>query len=224
MHSFCSEAFAAYINKNILTKLPAYSKWAKNHDYKSVADVRNSMMMIQDNTRHYALGDVITVVIQLRDSYNRTFQDGGDLLRIWMAEESQKASVGGYVIDYGNGIYLGVVEALWAGNPEINIAIANRKEHIGVYTGFVTRNGAYYKINAIFQDGSNVTSRETTFCTAWPDSYIYKGLQVCNMTDRNYNMSFYCVKPKRFSCNDWDTYSFVPMDTILDSTTLSHLL
>ncbi|OWF35182.1 NXPE family member 3 [Mizuhopecten yessoensis] len=115
--------------EDILQKEPEYRKITTLGNLKTVANPKNSYIEIRNKKTQYHIGDTIEIYVQLRDSRNKSITKGGDVLRIWIIEESLNASAAGHVIDLNNGSFLGFVEALWVGSPNIKVAIGCTKEH-----------------------------------------------------------------------------------------------
>ncbi|XP_069128396.1 NXPE family member 3-like [Argopecten irradians] len=168
-------------------------------DILSLVNMSTSVVNVRKT--EFRVGDEIIVDIVLYNGRGERATVGGDMLRVWLREITLKASVAGYVIDHGNGSYTGIVKAMWAGNPELMFAIGNTKEHIGIYMNVVQKYGVITFLKAGFKN-KNLT--ENTLCSVVPnipDVTLY-----CNFTAHNFNMSFFCGKPKILTCADWSVY------------------
>lgn len=187
-------------------------------DIQTLAEGKHSVARIQNKKDFYSVGDQIKVDIVLFDSHLRRINDDRDTLRIWMIDRILNASVGGYVESYGNGTYLGVVEALWVGNPEIKVAIGCNKEHVGIFLNYVKVHGTFHFVKGIFQK-ENVKGTATTQCTSIPNSPLYQGAEVCNYTEDNSNLPFYCAKPKNYDCKNWEIFRNQGEEPFLDKAT-----
>ncbi|OWF35180.1 NXPE family member 4 [Mizuhopecten yessoensis] len=202
---------------DILQKVPEYMEITTLGNLKTVANAKNSYIEIRNKKTQYHIGDTIEIYVQLRDSRNEAITKGGDVLRIWMTEKSLNASTGGYVIDFNNGSFLGIVKALWVGSPKITIAIGCTKEHIGLYLNFLEKYGTYFFVIGIFEKENHPGNAETQ-CTSIPNSQLFTG-KVCNFTAENYNMSFYCEKPKGYECKDWTKFRYFNEQPSVDKAT-----
>ncbi|XP_069126050.1 NXPE family member 3-like [Argopecten irradians] len=167
--------------------------------YLSLVNISTSLVIVRRT--EFRVGDEITVDIVLYNGRGERATVGGDMLRVWLRETTLKASVAGYVIDHGNGSYTGVVKAMWAGKPELMFAIGNTKEHIGIFMNVVQKYGVIEFLRAGF---TNQNLTENTMCSVIPNIPNVK--EYCNFTTLNFNMSFFCGKPKSLECEDWTVY------------------
>ncbi|KAH3882803.1 hypothetical protein DPMN_006748 [Dreissena polymorpha] len=55
---------------------------------------------------------------------------GGDLLKIFLCNDSTGSAIQGMVIDHGNGTYTGEVEAAWSGMSKLIVSLAYPREAI----------------------------------------------------------------------------------------------
>ena len=55
---------------------------------------------------------------------------GGDRLEVRIVNDQLKASAAGHVIDYDDGTYTAVVDALWPGKHNITVTLTFRRELI----------------------------------------------------------------------------------------------
>ncbi|XP_021348131.1 NXPE family member 4-like [Mizuhopecten yessoensis] len=189
---------------DILRKIPEYMEITKLDNLQAVAYAKNSNIEIRNNKVQYHIGDTIEIYVELRDSRNEAITKGGNVLRIWMTEESLHASAGGHVIDFNNGLYLAIVKALWVGSPKITVAIGCTKKHIGIYLNFLEKHGTFFNVIGIFEKEDHPGNAETQ-CASIPNSKFFER-NVCDFTAENYNMSFYCEKPVGYECRDWTKF------------------
>lgn len=186
-----------------LDLIDGYLNLEEIEDLRQTANSNTSKAFIIGNKNTFNIGDQIRVQIELYDGFGHRLRTGGDALRIWMVDIDQGANSTGYVIDHGNGSYIGVVRALWKGNPEIKISIATTKEHISVIMKQIHDRGVLYYLTGKFQD-KNLGITEVTNCTTIPRVKGYRS--VCNLTSMNFGMAWYCGKPAIVSCKNWVSY------------------
>jgi hypothetical protein len=170
-------------------------------DHLLAANISLSKVYLADSTSSYTIGDTIRVNIQLFSGYNKIRTIGGDHIRVWMREESKKASGCGSVVDHDNGTYTASLFALWAGEPEVVVSLVYPREVIR-YLYFAQReNPSRPGLISRFASGKY---SEATTCQLFP---FLDALQsgVCNLTGENQGMSFYCLKPRKTNllCHDW---------------------
>ncbi|KAL4235814.1 Neurexophilin [Mactra antiquata] len=149
------------------------------------------------------IGDTVIIRIQLYNGRNERRTRGGDLVRVWLAEDRLGAKTTAQVTDNKDGSYNAIIRTFWVGRPQIQAAIISPREVVA--TAFKRR----YKCppvlmnTAIFQHPSDVNILEETPCNY--DNQIPGYKKVCNFTQENYNRPWYCGKPRhgRLLCQDW---------------------
>ncbi|XP_033733154.1 NXPE family member 3-like [Pecten maximus] len=187
--------------KHASDQIDRYMKLTDFKDYLSLVNISTSVVTIRNNNSDVRIGEDVIVDIDLYDGRDERSTRGGDMLRVWLREPSRHASVSGYVIDHDNGSYTGVVKPMWAGNPELMFSIGNTKEHIGIFMNIVHKYGVIQFLRAGFIKGKLT---ESTLCSVIPN--IPNVTDYCNFTAQNFNMSFFCGKPKQMNCGDWAVY------------------
>lgn len=194
------------LSRNVISKYAKYAEMNTTQlDMLSLACASKSRMRVTTNCSSLHIGDDIMVEMELYNGYGKPIQTGGDLLRVWMTDTQHRASVAGYVIDHGDGTYTGVVKALWSGRPTLKVSVANVKEHIAIYMNVMKEYGTSKYINAIFYK-ANKHKQDTTTCSAVYKPPSLRDENFCNFTKENFNMAFYCVAPKGYTCEDWKEF------------------
>ena len=196
------------IATDALAQLEGYQQIKEISDLRQAASGKTSIWKLADNKTHYKLGETIQTQITLYDGWGRRLLTGGDLLRIWTVNPFIKANSSGFVIDHGNGSYIGLVKALWKGHLEIRLLIATTKEHTGIFLNRLSKYGLSTSIIATFSKMLNGNSiQDKSYCSII--SFIPGYNDTCNFTTINYNMSWFCGKPSltHLSCKDWTAYS-----------------
>ncbi|XP_069104546.1 NXPE family member 4-like isoform X2 [Argopecten irradians] len=197
----------AAISRNILGRYHMYRKIRRGTNMKELFDPQYSTVELDRTSGTLTAGEKLTVKISLRNGFNKKLTQGGDLLNIWLRSDNGASAVAGYIVDHMDGTYTGHVMAFWSGNVIVRVSVTNTKEGIGVYTNYVNEHGTYKFIKATFTSDKKFT--EQTLCASSPSSWmenLYKGL--CNFTTMNYDIPFYCGKPKKLSCANWTTYRY----------------
>ncbi|XP_033739452.1 NXPE family member 3-like isoform X1 [Pecten maximus] len=196
----------AAISRNILDRYLEYRQIQRVQSFKELYDPRFSVVEIDRKSGSLIAGSKLTIRISLYNGFNQSLTQGGDLLNIWLRNAEGTSTVAGHVVDHMNGNYTGHVMAFWAGNVILKLTVTNTKEGIGLYTNYVHERGAYQFIKATFSNGNKT---EMTLCAASKTNWLekrYGGL--CNLTKENYNLSFFCGKPRSLSCTSWLKYSY----------------
>jgi hypothetical protein len=168
-------------------------------DRHKAANVTWSVIDIIGGKHDYVIGDAISIAITLYTGYGKPKTMGGDYIRVWMREKAKHASSCAHVVDHQNGSYTATLKALWAGTPEIVASLVHPREAIR----------ALYSIRKltptlryIIGEFKNAGYTENTRCL--PMSAIPGYRQVCDVTKRNYGMSWFCGKPSKYGleCTD----------------------
>ncbi|XP_033732951.1 NXPE family member 3-like [Pecten maximus] len=197
----CRTDVCRTLPKHALEQIDRYMMFTDFTDFLSLVNISTSVVTIRNDKSDVRIGDDVIVDIDLYNGRGERATRGGDMLRVWLREPTRHASVSGYVIDHDNGSYTGVVKAMWAGNPELMFSIANTKEHIGIFMNIVQKYGLIRFLRAGFIKGKLT---ESTLCSVIPN--IPNVTEYCNFTSQNFNMSFFCGKPKQMNCGDWTVY------------------
>lgn len=147
-------------------------------------------------------GGNVEFTIALFNVKNERKSFGGDVVLVraehvsrW--ENSRTHRVAGQVTDNNDGTYTAKVEMLWSGPTVIYTEIASKFEHY------------CRRLRAIFLYGESIFAlrkphnslmtfmskgkKEVTRCS--PSEHIYGYETICNLTDSNYGMSYYCGTP-----------------------------
>ena len=153
----------------------------------------------------------VTFTITMFDVNNQTKMYGGDVVLVWAefkshVDETSKQCIAGKVIDNENGAYTATVDMVWSGETNIYVKIASKFQNacrrtraIVMYGDSVYAIATPHNVQMKFRN-RNIT--EKTHCSA--SKAIYGFNKLCNLTKENYNMSFYCGRPKNINldCED----------------------
>ncbi|XP_060083110.1 NXPE family member 4-like [Ylistrum balloti] len=192
--------YSASVSKAVLSSYKAYLSIEDIIDIRSLASNTSSTQALAVNNAVYSLGEIIKVNIRLYDGYGKPLTYGGDVLRIWLTSTANNANANGYVIDHGNGSYTGHVIALWTGKSVIKTSIAATKEQIAVVQKYIEKHGLLHDMVAGFTKDNVV---ERTPCSVKPD--VLGLTDMCNFTNDNYGLHWFCGKPSNpsLNCKDW---------------------
>ncbi|XP_052104803.1 uncharacterized protein LOC127737884 [Mytilus californianus] len=118
----------------------------------------------------------------------------------------------GYVADYGNGTYIGVIKALWSGSPHIKISLSFPKESIGLFVNYIYRNGMLRTLKGVFKNARGETGKG--LCGI----HTLTKHGICDFTSLNYGMRWFCSLPDApgFKCSDW--YAEIKVEVHGDKT------
>lgn len=154
-------------------------------------------------------GGNVEFTITVFNVKNERKSSGGDVILVRAESVSRRKNhqtqVAGQVTDNEDGTYTAKVDMLWSGPSVIYTEIASKFEHY------------CRRLQAIFLYGDSVFAlrkpvnlvmtfksrgiEEVTRCS--PSEHIYGYEKMCNLTDSNYGMSFYCGAPtqKKLTCS-----------------------
>lgn len=160
----------------------------------------------------------VIVTIQTFTRSNKKKTVGGDLLIIWAVQKhGGLGRVAGHVVDEGNGQYTGILRVPWSGPTiilvKVGTAIENaclRLKAMKKYGNSVFSLHKGWGIRGVFTAGSNEVS---TPCGA--NSYIYGFANVCNFTELNDNLSWFCGHPQICDCSNIFSFATGPFDASL---------
>ncbi|CAC5423878.1 unnamed protein product [Mytilus coruscus] len=153
--------------------------------------------MINNKLVTFTTGDIIAFKIILHNERGDVLTDAGDFIKMWMTEKG--AGSVGYVVDYGNGTYIGVIKALWSGSPHIKISLSFPKESIGLFVNYIYRNGMLRTLKGVFKNARGETGKG--LCGI----HTLTKHGICDFTSLNYGMRWFCSLPDApgFKCSDW---------------------
>ena len=174
---------------------------------KSVATALTSSLHVhQTNNKTPAVGDHITVRLDLRDIQGHLVHRGGHEVRVWMLSTSGSFSwadskaAAADVTDLGNGSYVASLPVLWPGRTHVVAALMRPREFRGLMLRLLNKMKSLFQITAAFVRGG---FEQVTYC--FPIPVIPGFPQVCNMTSLNNGLPWYCGKPSNpsLTCSDW---------------------
>ncbi|XP_052104812.1 NXPE family member 1-like [Mytilus californianus] len=167
---------------------------------KSLVYLPKSTVEIYNNkSATFTTGDIITLRIILHNENGDVVTDGGEFIKIWMSEKGKGAGSVGYVVDHGNGTYIGVIKALWSGSPHITLLLPFPRESIGLFVNHIYRNGMLRTLKGVFKNARGETGKGICgIHTLTKDG-------ICDFTSLNYGMRWFCSLPDTagFTCTDW---------------------
>ncbi|CAG2203089.1 unnamed protein product [Mytilus edulis] len=160
---------------------------------------KSTVEIIYNKSATFTTGDIITLRIILHNKNGDVLTDGGDFINIWMSEKGKGASSAGYVVDHGNGTYIGVIKALWRGSPNIKIAMSFQKESIGLFVNYLYKYGMLRTLKGVFKNARGETGKG--ICGI----HTLTKHGICDFTSMNYGMRWFCSLPDKpgFTCSDW---------------------
>ncbi|VDH94312.1 Hypothetical predicted protein [Mytilus galloprovincialis] len=160
---------------------------------------KSTVEIIYNKSATFTTGDIITLRIILHNKNGDVLTDGGDFINIWMSEKGKGASSAGYVVDHGNGTYIGVIKALWRGSPHIKIAMSFQKESIGLFVNYLYKYGMLRTLKGVFKNARGETAKG--ICGI----HTLTKHGICDFTSMNYGMRWFCSLPDKpgFTCSDW---------------------
>ncbi|XP_063425383.1 NXPE family member 1-like [Mytilus trossulus] len=162
---------------------------------------KSTVEIINNKSATFTTGDIITLRIILHNKNGDVVTESGDFLKVWMSEKGKGAGSAGYIVDHGNGTYIGVIKALWRGSPHIKISLSFSKESIGLYVNYIHRNGMLRAVKGIFKNARGEIGKGS--CGIHTLTNITNS--ICDFTSLNYGMRWFCLLPNAtgFDCSDW---------------------
>ncbi|XP_053386230.1 NXPE family member 4-like [Mercenaria mercenaria] len=173
-------------------------------DVTKAASINHSKISLADRVSGtYNIGEDIRAIVTLYDGYGKRKHSGGDQLRATIENKVLKASAPCVVTDNNDGTQAVTCEALWSGTSTIQVTLAYTREAITAIYRIRTQVLSTRYIGLKFRSGSY---EETTIChpNATHLLKLTNYTDVCDMTEVNFGMSFYCGKPqnKHLQCQD----------------------
>ncbi|KAH3842165.1 hypothetical protein DPMN_115660 [Dreissena polymorpha] len=95
-----------------------------------ISDATKSSMELIAASGETKVGDMIRVCITMYDHTGHRKTTGGDILKLYMCNQSQWSTRRGTVVDHNNGTYTGEVEAAWSGQSELVARLEYTREAI----------------------------------------------------------------------------------------------
>lgn len=152
------------LSAEVTSKMPASSM-------DEVTSATFTRVTLLTNKSVYHMCDRVSVLIEARDSLNRTKQHGGDMFRLKLFSSKPYAAVNAHTfIDFRNGTYLAVFRLLWEGQVGLSVVLAHPAEAIPL---FVPTLQGKRKYKELFKGGfstidvNGTRHRETTTCSVF---------------------------------------------------------
>ncbi|XP_045215032.2 NXPE family member 3-like [Mercenaria mercenaria] len=150
------------------------------------------------------MGEEIRATVTLYDRYNKRKHSLGDHLRATIQNDVLKASAPCFVTANRDATQTVACETLWTGTSTIIVTLAHTRETITAYYRIRTQLLATESIIGLF---TNSKYREETICHP-NNEHLRKHTnytELCNMTNINSGMPFYCGKPRSelLLCRHW---------------------
>lgn len=170
------------------------------HNINTIVDTSKSVSYIVHKLSFYELGDKIQLHIDLYNGYGVKKTNGGDDIRIVMVERSKNAGIAGHVVDHRNGSYTAHVICAWVGEPVIKIFVV--PEEAKPYFFHVINETIPRNIWGGFKKGKN---QHYSWCDAHTKILAKMYKEVCNLTQANYGIPWYCGRPpeSNVTCDGW---------------------
>ncbi|XP_071136694.1 NXPE family member 2-like isoform X2 [Mytilus edulis] len=175
--------------------------------------LKSTVEIINNKSATFTTGDIITLRIILHKENGDVLTESGDFLKVWMSEKGKGAGSAGYVVDHGNGTYIGVIKTLWSGSPNIKISLSFPKESIGLFVNYIYKNGMLRTMKGVFKNARGETGKGPC------GIHTLQKHGICDFTSKNYGMRWFCSLPDKpgFDCSDW--YSIIGDTNVSTFTT-----
>ncbi|XP_059894740.1 NXPE family member 3-like isoform X1 [Gadus macrocephalus] len=147
--------------------------------------------------RERRVGDQLETLVQMQDFQGRPKRYGGDFLVARLHSPELGAGVAGTVVDHLNGSYSALFPLLWEGPAQVTITMVHSSEAVAVLQRLREQRSDRFFFQSLFRSGER---SETTVCNmCLPHNRPQEPL--CNYTDLHTGEPWYCLKPKRLSCD-----------------------
>uniref|UniRef100_A0A8C5AD52 NXPE C-terminal domain-containing protein n=1 Tax=Gadus morhua TaxID=8049 RepID=A0A8C5AD52_GADMO len=147
--------------------------------------------------RERRVGDQLEALVQMQDFQGRPKRYGGDFLVARLHSPELGAGVAGTVADHLNGSYSALFPLLWEGPAQVTITMVHSSEAVAVLQRLREKRADRFFFQSLFRSGK---LSETTVCNmCLPHNRPQEPL--CNYTDLHTGEPWYCLKPKRLSCD-----------------------
>ena len=147
--------------------------------------------------REWRVGDQLEALVQMQDFQGRPKSYGGDFLVARLHSPELGAGVAGMVVDHLNGSYSALFPLLWEGVAQVAITMVHSSEAVAVLQRLREQRPDRFFFQSLFRWGE---LSETTVCNmCLPHNRPQEPL--CNYTDLHTGEPWYCLKPKRLSCD-----------------------
>ncbi|XP_070189113.1 NXPE family member 3-like [Littorina saxatilis] len=164
---------------------------------------RSSLVLVSPSQNgNVTVGDKVTVRVDLKDARGKRVRKGGHFVRVWMVQHhgGHDRALAAEVTDMRNGSYVASLPVLWNGSIEVRAAMVRSREFRRVMLNLKRTMKMTNQNVAAFV--SNKTE-QVTLCSFVP---IIPGFpEVCNLTDANSGLPWYCGKPNKtkLDCGHW---------------------
>ncbi|XP_056434287.1 NXPE family member 3-like isoform X2 [Gadus chalcogrammus] len=147
--------------------------------------------------RERRVGDQLEALVQMQDFQGRPKHYGGDFLVARLHSPKLGAGVAGTVVDHLNGSYSALFPLLWEGPAQVTITMVHSSEAVAVLQRLREQRSDRFFFRSLFRSGK---LSENTVCNmCLPHNRPQEPL--CNYTDLHTGEPWYCLKPKRLSCD-----------------------
>uniref|UniRef100_A0A8C5AX30 NXPE C-terminal domain-containing protein n=1 Tax=Gadus morhua TaxID=8049 RepID=A0A8C5AX30_GADMO len=147
--------------------------------------------------RERRVGDQLEALVQMQDFQGRPKHYGGDFLVARLHSPKLGAGVAGTVVDHLNGSYSALFPLLWEGPAQVTITMVHSSEAVAVLQRLREQRSDRFFFRSLFRSGK---LSENTVCNmCLPHNRPQEPL--CNYTDLHTGEPWYCMKPKRLSCD-----------------------
>uniref|UniRef100_A0A8C5BMX2 NXPE C-terminal domain-containing protein n=1 Tax=Gadus morhua TaxID=8049 RepID=A0A8C5BMX2_GADMO len=147
--------------------------------------------------RERRVGDQLEALVQMLDFQGRPKHYGGDFLLARLDSPDLGAGVAGTVVDHLNGFYSALFPLLWEGPAQVTITMVHSSEAVAVLQRLREQRSDRIFFQSLFRSGELSEASMCNMCL--PHNRPQEPL--CNYTDLHTGEPWYCLKPKRLSCD-----------------------
>ncbi|XP_066285638.1 NXPE family member 3-like [Branchiostoma lanceolatum] len=168
-------------------------------DRKRLTCANNTLVSIANLSRSYYVGDNLSISVIARDGWNRYKTVGEDFFIAKLyGTYPTNASTAGRVMDYGNGTYSIRFLLSWSGTLSLSVTLIHPSEAVQVLKRIHDTYAERRVMSCDFIDTEKSFS-ERTKCRHKHIKPYFRN--TCNFSKPSVNGTWYCMQPKRASCD-----------------------
>uniref|UniRef100_A0A8C5LUR6 Neurexophilin and PC-esterase domain family member 3 n=1 Tax=Leptobrachium leishanense TaxID=445787 RepID=A0A8C5LUR6_9ANUR len=165
-----------------------------NMPFLRSTDAAHSHFVILHSQNLFTVGDVMEVLVRMRDYEENPKRYGGDYLQARIHSPSLKAGAVGKLVDHQNGIYSIYFTLLWPGKITVSVTLVHPSEGIQVLKRLREEKPDRVYFKSLFRSGDTAETKMCNVC-------LPKTQPVCNYTDPKTGEPWFCYMPKKLPCS-----------------------
>ncbi|XP_055883615.1 uncharacterized protein LOC106065228 isoform X2 [Biomphalaria glabrata] len=170
-------------------------------DLKKASSFVFSTAQLLNASTNFIIGDVVAVLVTIRDGYDQRKHKGGDEITAWFNDIQRDSKMAAKVTDFNNGTYLISSVLPWQGTLRLSIELTYSREF---FMALLTSHLLIKAFQQTIAGFANTKANESTPCFNTPVLPGYNASEVCNLTSLN-GSPWFCGLPvkKELTCQDY---------------------